>query len=234
MKVANGKAVESTKQSDILTLLKTEAKCIKTEPEIKQKEIADRIIHLQRLLRMQDGGVYMQNYDHLREVQKLTGKVKGFTYKETQLLAENNYRWFLKYETLIKFRYAAAFHSDDRCAAGTDYHKVIYKGDVPDFILDRIDQLEQLASSHPDIFIGLWGFVVLSMQPLPNEERELKPIDPIMVGFMNSHERNSFIGCKRDDPQKKLHVWVDENHKKEESTALVVGIWDGEKEIEIF
>jgi len=220
-------------QKSIPELVKTEALHIIGDSEVEQKEITDRIVHLNRLLRMQDGGPYMQNYEHVREVQQLTSKVKGFTYQETQLLAENDYRWFLGYKTLVKFKYAAAFHSDNRCAAGTNYHKVIYKGDVPDFVLDRIDQLELISSSNPDIFIGQWGFVILSMQPLPNEERNLKPIDPIMVGFMNSHERHSFIGSERDDPQKRLHVWVDDNHKKEDSSAVVVGIWDKEKEMEL-
>ena len=218
---------------ELLTLLKTEGLQITGDPEIKQQEVTDRIVHLQRLLRMQDSGPYMRNYDHVREVQQLTAKVKGFTYQETELLIENNYRWFLGYKTLVKFKYAAAFHSDERCAAGTDYHKVIYKGDVPDFILDRIDQLELIASSHPDVFLGKWGFVILSMEQLPCEERELKPIDPIMVGFMNHHERHAFIGTKRDDPKKILHVWVDDNHKKEDISSVVVGIWNGEKEVEI-
>jgi hypothetical protein len=218
---------------ETIELLRQEVIKIPQDSDDKNKEISRKIEHLRRLRRLQGGGVYLDNPSVGQEIHSLSDKIHGYTYNQLQLMTKLGFSFILDKDTLKKFKYAASFYADDRCSVGNHYHKLIYTGDVPDFILDRISQLETLPDNYPDIFAGHWEFAIVSTKALPMKIKEI-PTDPCMVGFFHDSVSNPSIVCDRD---KHIIEDIENNYSDKEGTkdfsSVLVGIWFKDDEITI-
>jgi len=89
---------------------------------------------------------------------------------------------------------------------------VVYAGDIPDFALERIEQVNK---------IGISNFTIHSMQPLPIN---FILTDPVLIGWpaMPSIEITDY---GKDNQKLSFHV--------EGITGIVIAAWDIDRELEI-
>ena len=129
-----------------------------------------------------------------------------------------NYRYFVDTRFALKFKYHASLMSTGDDSVGRmDCHRVYsklyhYRGDVPDFILDNLTKIKEVAS-FPIL-------TVHSQEKLPLEiEKVPKLTDPLVVWWETTPQFHHGY----------FNRWIALNHP----LGVVVGIWDGEKEVQI-
>lgn len=97
------------------------------------------------------------------------------------------------------------------CVAGFRQSRIVYQGEIPDFALDRLETA---------IATGAENFTIHSMQPFPVGAIKLMPLDPILVGW--STNPHLYISANGD-------MTIDDTSAQ----AVILAIWDKEKELEV-
>jgi hypothetical protein len=134
-------------------------------------------------------------------------------------LYNKGFVWIVDASFVKKFCYHAAVGPDLQWHDHRIYIKqgrfrqaVIYAGDIPDFALERIDQVNK---------IGISNFTIHSMQPLPVN---FVLTDPVLIGWpaMPSIEITNY---GKGNQKLNFHV--------EDITGIVIAAWDTDRELEI-
>lgn len=137
---------------------------------------------------------------------------------ETSMVAKGFHFTVSRTKLLAAFQYAAALswgRQDPQqlvdYGAGSDV-AIVYRGDIPDFALDRIEEAQQ---------VGIEMFTMHSNEPLP-VITVLAKVDPVVIGWTDC----PFIHL---DPKTNR---VDD-YDKIESTGFVIAMWDIDKELQL-
>lgn len=162
-----------------------------------------------------------------------------FSFGQAQIIISLGFSMFVTSDFVRKFNYAAMFNwnREQQVVGGGEYERlsiskgVYYSGDVPDYILDRIETIRGLRFSRP------WAFVVLSKYALPVKTASIRlpTKDPIMIAFPssnNAHPLQIFVDekgkiVKNKDGRKIVRSWV-----FYDKVAFVVGSWGNKQEYE--
>lgn len=109
-----------------------------------------------------------------------------------------------------RFKYAASIHGRPCVIQGGD--AILYRGDIPDFAIDRIAQIIDI--HHSDVKVSIHSNLPL---PIRLESAYVK-IDPVVIAWIDHSitiHRRVFGGFKAD----------------RETLGVIVAMWDMDKEI---
>jgi len=156
--------------------------------------------------------------EHLSRLSKITGMNYGSGLKlETmQALEKRGFVWFVDHQFVSRFEYAAAMtqpKGNANCAVRQDvtdfrHTDVRFKGDVPDWVLDRMEQA---------IECGMDTITVHSHYPLPVKLEKIQT-DPVAVAWK---------GTPSIQKSGKGRFGMSDKHKQ----GVVIAIWQGENEV---
>lgn len=151
------------------------------------------------------------------------------------------FRIFVGWEFVCKYKYAALFNMDEeQQVVGMSNSKydvrtgVYYSGDVPDYILDRVEIVKRIDSGEFP-----WAFLTVSKYPIPIQTRTIDVVkqDPVMIAFpagAKAHPLQIFTDVKgkilkNEDSVsgKEIHSWCFYSN-----FAFVVGAWGNEPEFD--
>lgn len=151
------------------------------------------------------------HHEKLREL-KGSSLYRGFTIQLLNQLERIGAVWLVDRNFVSRFNYAASIgpgiYSTEHCVIKNN-SMIVYVGDIPEVILDKALLIKRM---------GINYFSVHSQYPFPIEEFELPKVDPVMIAWPEQpwiHRRGTCWDCS------------------ENVLGIVVGIWDGEKEIEV-
>jgi len=136
---------------------------------------------------------------------------------------ELGFRFIVTPEFALKFKYAASIRGG--CVGEYDSRSMIekafrYTGDIPEFVLDNIEKLTDKERLY--LRSGLYNcdISVHSMDYLPIEIENIpRMVDPVAIAWWGFPKF-----------QKSCFGW---KYIGEETIGAIIGVWDGEKEIEI-
>lgn len=127
---------------------------------------------------------------------------------ELGYLRQKGYTWFVGQQFVSRFKYTASMRNQSIVRVGNSY--VLYRGDVPDFALNRIVEAQQ------DDFHFL---TVHSNRPLPVKKIQMIRLDPVVVAWKRNPDirYHTFRGWK-------MHG---------DTWGVVIAVWDMDTEIEL-
>lgn len=144
-------------------------------------------------------------------------------------LEQHNLRLIVNYHFALRFRYHATIITSNGSRSKANYSgagkadtdgdildKYNYAGDIPDSVLNNIEVFKDVAhGNYPAI-------TVHSVAPLPYRvERIPKLVEPVAIGWLGKKVvfDNTWFGWR---------FWGDED-----AVGVILGIWDGEKEMAV-
>jgi len=215
MAIRDAKRV-ATLSSRMATKVKTES-----DPELarsREKKVA--IPDLVKKDGQQFNDELYKQIEHLSRLSKITGMNYGSGLKlETmQKLEAKGLVWFVDYHFVEKFEYAASMtpnKGNSNCAVIKDYTAyshtdVRFKGDVPDWVLDRMEQALEC---------GMDTITVHSHYPLPVKLEKIQT-DPVAVAWKGT-PNIAKVGKDRF------------KMKDKQKQGVVIAIWQGEQEVDV-
>ena len=191
------------------------------EPPTEEPTTKEILIAQGQKLLVDDNST-IQVWKHREQLAKTTGlniHNSGLTVEVIQKLYDHSYIWIIDRIFIERFKYAATVRSlpgeispvvwSDRLP-----DPIIYVGDIPDNVLNRIEE---------GISLGLKYFTVHSSQPLPVKQIYT---DPILIGWVtNPHITMQFASrglINWEAAKCRTICW-----------GVVIGIWDADKEIDV-
>lgn len=157
---------------------------------------------------------------HTQRVKRFSGLPDfGIPPVMLQDLHNAGFIWMVNASFVNRFHYHAAVGPDIQwhdcrifVKQGRLKRSIVYAGDIPDFALDRIEQVTK---------IGISNFTIHSMQPLPVN---FVLTDPVLIGWP-AMPYIEIINCGKSNQKLNFHI--------EDITGIVIAAWDTNHEFEI-
>src|SRR3990167_3161198 len=145
----------------------------------KKKVSEEAVLPVNTLTLVREQSFSMSGEDilHWEKLARVRGDSTFFPPKSMEFFIKRNIRFFVKPSFIFQFRYHATILKD-YSVCNIIGNSVIYVGDIPNSVLDKIEEARQVGISH---------FTIHSNQRFPVE---CVQIDPVLIAWNSS----PFIG----------------------------------------